>query len=617
MRIAAGEAGRWPGGHHRTLRIELRARLRLFGRELRNSDLGILLAALCIGAAIGVGVALVQMIVLEIHHLLFDIPFEARLSSATAIEAWRVMLVPALGGLAYGILAQLARRWRPGDIVDAIEANALYGGRMSLTDSVRLTALTMISAGVGASVGLEAAYTQLGSGTASWIGRALRLRRSDLRTFVGCGAAAAIAAAFNAPLAGAFYAYELIIGSYTLANLAPVAIAALAGALVERNLFGGAPIYVVYDHVDLAALDYAILAVLGVAGAGLGIGAMTGVTMVESWFRRVALRSWLRPAAGGLALGLMALIYPQVLGSGHGGIVTAVGSGFTLPLLLGLIVAKLFASAISIGSGFRGGMFSSSLFIGSLFGGAVGMLAAGAVPMMAPHGTVFILAGMGAVAAAVVGAPVTMILLVLEVTSDFSATIGVTAAVLLASFTVRHWFGYSFATWRFHLRGVPLHGAYDIGWLQDLTVGRVMRRDFATVAQDLGLAELRRRFPVGGPKIVFAVDETGRYAGLVDIQEAHNADLDPRIETARVADLVSGKAHFLTPGQPVRVALDLFLAAAAETLAVVDDATDRRVIGFLTEAYALRRYNRELEARRREELGENELFSPTRAPPEP
>ncbi len=360
MRAAADEAEHWPGGHHhRTLRLELRTRLRLVARGVRNSDLGLLIAAALIGGAVGLGVAVVQQIVLGIHHLLFDIPFETRLSSTTVIAAWRIMLVPSLGGLVYGMAAQAARRWRPGDIVDAIEANALYGGRMSLTDSIRLTVLTILSAGVGASVGLEAAYTQLGSGTASHVGRMLRLRRADLRTFVGCGAAAAIAAAFNAPLAGAFYAYELIIGSYTLATLAPVAIAALAGVLVERQLLGGVPIYMVYDHVDLATADYLILAVLGVAGAGLGIAAMTGVTMVEGWFRRVELRPWLRPAAGGLALGLLALVYPEVLGSGHGGIVTAVASGFTLPLLLGLIIAKIFASAISIGSGFRGGMFSS------------------------------------------------------------------------------------------------------------------------------------------------------------------------------------------------------------------------------------------------------------------
>src|SRR6185312_1588336 len=255
LRITADESPDLSASHERTRRFELR--LRVMARGQRNSPVGLLLTALLIGGLIGVGVAVVQKLVLGIHWLLFAVPYGTRLSSTTVIDHWRAILIPSLGGLGYGIVAQLARRWRPGDIVDAVEANALYGGRMSLPDSLRLTFLTILSAGVGASVGLEAAYTQLGSGTASWLGSTLRLRRSDLRTFVGCGAAAAIGAAFNAPLAGAFYAFELIIGSYTLSTLAPVAIAAIAGTLVQRELLYAEPIYLVYDHINLAIGDYA------------------------------------------------------------------------------------------------------------------------------------------------------------------------------------------------------------------------------------------------------------------------------------------------------------------------------------------------------------------------
>jgi CIC family chloride channel protein len=600
---------------HRSLVLALRMRARILARHrIRNNDLGLVVTAAAIGIGVGLGVAVVREIVFAIHTLLYGIDFEAHLSGTAPIGPWRIVLVPTLGGLAYGAIATLLRRWRPRDIVDAVEANALFGGRMSLADSLRLTLLTILSAGVGASIGLEAAYTQLGAGTASWVGQALRLRRSDLRTFVGCGAAAAIAAVFNAPLAGAFYAFELIIGSYTMATLAPVGIAALAGVLVERQLFGGDPIFVVYEHVELFAADYLALAFLGVAAAGLGIAAMIGVTMVETWGRRVALPATWRPAVGGTVLALMALIYPEVLGSGHGGIETVVATGFPFPLLVGLIVAKTAGSAISIGSGFRGGMFSSSLFIGGLFGSAFGIVAVHLLPALTFHSTVFVLAGMGAVAAAIVGAPITMILLVLEATSDFSATIGVTVSVILAAFTVRHSFGYSFATWRFHVRGVGLHGAHDIGWLQDLTVARVMRRDVATAAKDLPLKMLRELFPTGATKTVFLVDQDGAYAGLVDTHEAHSADLDATIDTQTAADIAHAPANFLRPEQSIRVALDLFVAAESEALAVVDSGTSRRVIGYLTEAYALRRYNRELEERRGEELGDSDLFWPSQAP---
>ena len=620
LRIVAisGAAGRWAGVFGgRVAKIELRTRLRIFARaRIRNSDIGLIVLSAVIGGLVGLGVVGVQVLVRLLHSALFGVAFDAHLSERITIAWWRILGVPAVGGLLYGGFAWLLRRWRPGDIVDAIEANALYGGRMSLLDSLRLTVLTVLSAGIGASVGLEAAYTQLGSGIASRIGGLCRLRRADLRTFVGCGAAAAIAAAFNAPLAGAFYAFELIIGSYTLATLAPVALAALTGVLVERQLFGPEPIFLVYDHIELGATEYILLAGLGVLAGALGIAAMTGVTFVEGWSRRLEVPSWLRPAAGGVVLGGMAVFYPEILGSGHGGIVTTVSFGFDFVALLGLIVAKLFASALSIGSGFRGGMFSSSLFLGSLFGSALGSLAASALPSIATAKTVFILAGMGAVAASVVGAPVTMILLVLEATADFSATIGVTAAVIVASFTTRHLFGYSFATWRFHLRGVALTSPHDVGWLQDLTVGRLMRHDARTVPHGMSLRELRTRFPVGGSKYAFAVDETGQYAGIIETNEVNGTELDPRLDVLRAADLAHGVAYFLLPAQPVRVALDLFVAADVEVLPVLAGAADRRILGYLTEAYALRRYNRELEARRREEIGEDELFSPTRSGPE-
>jgi chloride channel protein, CIC family len=591
----------------------LKTRARLFLRHtVRNSEWGLTTVAALMGAVVALGVAGTRDLVDMMHHLLFGVAFDEHLSGTVMIEPWRLLVVPFLGGLGYGIIAFLMRRWRPRDIVDAIEANALHGGRMSLSDSLRLTGLTILSAGVGASVGLEAAFTQLGSGTASRLGRMLHLRRNDLRTFVACGASAAIAAAFNAPLAGAFYAFELIIGSYTLATMAPIIVAAVISTLVTRQLFGETPIFIIQSHTDLAAANYLIMAAIGFLAGLLAIAAMTGVTFVEQWSRRVALPAWARPGAGGLILGLSALFYPQVLGSGHGGILNtlATGSnGWELPLLLGLIFAKMVGSAVSIGSGFRGGMFSSSLYLGSLFGTAAAMIVHRLIPGAPTDEAIYILAGMGAVAAGVVGAPMTMVMLVLESTSDFSATLGVTTAILVAALVVRHWFGYSFATWRFHLRGVALHSPHDIGWLHDLQVGKLMRHDFAMIAPSMELSELCREFPIDHTKQVFVVNEDGAYEGYIDLAEAHRADLDRSGEGMTAAEIARGANRFLTPGQPVRETLDVFTSSGSDTLAVVDNPVDRRIQGYLSEAFAIRRYYRELEARHREELGDEDMFT--------
>jgi len=401
----------------------------------------------------------------------------------------------------------------------------------------------------------------------------------------------------NAPLTGAFYAFELIIGSYTLQTLAPVGIAALTGALVVRGLVGATPIFVVWHEISISASDYPAFFGLGLASAGLGILVMKGVTSTEALFRSLAVPRWARPAIGGLLIGAIAVPFPQILGSGHGGIMRVLHSGFDLPFLAGLIVAKIVASAVSIGSGFRGGLFSTSLFLGSLFGSFFGAALVRFAPQLGADPLVYAMVGMGAVAAAIVGAPITMIMIVLETTGEFSAMIGVMVGVVTAAIAVRHWFGYSFATWRFHLRGLSIRSPEDVGWINELLVGPMMRRDPPVMSAELPIDELRKRFPAGSFRQVFVVDGRGGFCGIIDPGDAsvaNNAE-----ESKTVGELVSHTAPFLLPSDDLRTALDRFSQAAQETLPVVDNAKDRRIIGYMSEAFALRRYAHELDERQR------------------
>jgi CIC family chloride channel protein len=298
------------------------------------------------------------------------------------------------------------------------------------------------------------------------------------------------------------------------------------------------------------------------------------------------------------------------MSSGHGALHFAGCVSIPLTVLATIFVLKAIASVISLGSGFRGGLFSTSLFIGSLFGGAVGGLIAQAFPSLHIDVLAYTLVGMGAVAAAIVGAPMTMILLVLELTADFYIAMGVMVAVIFSATVVRVGFGYSFATWRFHTRGVPVRGASDIGWMHDLTVAKLMRRDVRTIPDTMLLADVRERFPLGGAKVVFLLDADGHYTGLINVSDAHMPDLDDKIDVMTARDLKQGEEKFLLPTQMVRTALDRFTAAEQETLPVVASAADRRVVGFVTEAYALRQYRQELERARAEELGDSTLFGP-------
>jgi CIC family chloride channel protein len=592
----------------------LRGAFAAFQRDLRSNEPIQILICAATGSAVGAVTAGLRRLIDVLHRISFHLPNGYTLSTGISVDRVRVLFVPLAGGLLLGLAALIFRRRGSPEIVDPIEANALHGGRMSMFGSLRLVTSTIVSNACGASVGMEAGYSQLGSSIFSSVGQIFRLRRADQRVFVTSGAAAAIAAAFNAPLAGAFYGFELILGNYSARALAPVAAASLAAVMTERTLIHPEPLFVVGQLFHFKQSVYLLFALLGVLSAGFSILAMQAVTWAERALRRMPLPQWLRPAIGGILLTAIALYVPQVLGSGHGAIQFHFDHELLLWPLVIILLAKLVASAISIGSGYRGGMFSSSLFLGCLFGAVFSDVAALLVPRLAAQHEALMMVGMGSVAAAIIGAPLTMVFLVLEGTGDFPMTVAVMVGVVISSTIVRLTFGYSFSTWRFHQRGLGIRSPHDIGWLADMTVGKLMRADPKIVLAELPLREIREKYPLGSAKGVFVVDQTGRYVGSLDMAAAHDAQRDQAIDTLTARDVAKSPDVFLLPSENVRTALVRFEDRLVESLPVLASPLGREVVGYLTEAYALRRYNQELERRRSAELGERDLFSISEPP---
>lgn len=564
-------------------------------RLIRESQPWQILCCIGLGIVVGVMITLLHELVQWLHRAAFVLPEDTRLSAASAINPRSLVLVPVLGGLLLGLNVWLMRRWRSAEMVDPIEANATLGGRMSMRDNLRLLWLALLSNGAGSSIGMEAAYTQMGAGILSTAGQMLQLRREDLRVFVAAGAAAAIAGAFNAPLAGAFYAFELVLGSYTIAALPSVALCALASALVTRVLTSGEPVFHLSDTiVDIPDWHYPVFLLMGVVGAFIGIATMRITTFCENRAARAKLAEWLRPAIGGAFLALLATLYPQVLGSGQGAIGLHLQQEWPLYTLLFLLLLKMLASAISIGSGFRGGLFSSSLFIGCLFGQCVGIFIDTFSALTQEQMECFILVGMGAVATSIIGAPIAIVLLILEMTGSFPATTGVMVGGLVASAMTRQLFGYSFSTWRFHLRGVRISSGADIGWIHELTVQRFMRTDPKTVQADTPLPQLRELAPAGTTRRLFVLDEGGFYIGMLDVPALHSHSLDKKTEmTAR--NLAHSGESFLLPGYHIQQALAAFKQAEQEVLPVLAGIDSHVLVGYVSEAYALRRYADALE----------------------
>ena len=264
--------------------------------------------------------------------------------------------------------------------------------------------------------------------------------------------------------------------------------------------------------------------------------------------------------------------------------------------LVFLISTKALASVIALGFGFRGGLFFASLYLGSLLGRLYAVVLdqftnSSIDPLAAS------LVGMGALAVAIVGGPFTMSFLVLETTGDFGLTAATLTASIIASLVVRETFGYSFSTWRLHLRGETIRSAHDVGWLRSLTAGRMMRTGAATIVADAELAEFRRRFPLGSTRRVVAVDEAGRYAGIVPTSAVY-ADEDGEGVVSESATLTG---DWLTPDMNIKQIMGVFDRTGSDELAVLDEA--QQVLGVLSEAYATRRYAEELEKNRRDLVG--------------
>ncbi len=378
-----------------------------------------------------------------------------------------------------------------------------------------------------------------------------------------------------------------------------MAAAALTGTFVAQTL--GAQPYLVQEAAggSIETHHYALYVGLAVICGLLGIGIMRAVAAIEAATRRLRLPAWARPVIGGMLLIPLAIVSPQALSAGHDALHADLALDVPLTFLALVFTTKCLASIVSLGFGFRGGLFFASLFLGTLAGhlfAGLPALAAGH-PVVDPFNAAMV--GMAALAVAVIGGPFTMAMLVLEATRDFALTGAVLAAALVASTLMRELFGYSFSTWRLHLRGETIKSARDIGWMRTLTAGRMMRRETRETPNTMAISEFRRRFPLGAPSRVVLVDDAAHYAGIVQTASAYAEGVD---STTEVGTLAVAKDAALAPDMDIGAVMKRFDASGADELAVLDE--QRSVLGLVSEAHVRRRYAEELDKSQRELFGE-------------
>lgn len=418
--------------------------------------------------------------------------------AAASTTPWPIILLaPVVGGLIVGIILE---RYMPGKrplgVADVIEARALGDCKINTRTGLISALLATISLGFGASAGREGPVVHLGATLASWIEDRFALNAAERRTLLACGVAAAVSASFNAPIAGVLFAHEVILAHYALRAFVPIVLASVAGAIISRLHYGANAAFIIPDYQITSYLEFPAFALLGVTCALVAVAFELSIMTTERVSWRIKMPLWLRPAAGGLAVGAIAVFLPQVIGVGYDATDLALKNEWPLGVLLLLIVAKTAATAITLASRFAGGVFSPALYLGAMTGSAFGLIASSVFPEMASSNGLYALLGMGAVAAAVLGAPISTTLIVFELTGGYAMTIALLLTVSLAHGLSQALLGHSYFHWQLSKRGLSLQEGPHKEIMRRLQVSAFMTWRKADEALPTDLADLEKAWLV-------------------------------------------------------------------------------------------------------------------------
>ncbi|MEM8785828.1 MAG: chloride channel protein [Pseudomonadota bacterium] len=443
--------------------------------------------ALLIGTAVGYAIMAFRLLIDFITSLTFGGDETRLLIRVAELPGWQIVAVTTLGGLVVGLVIKaILPELRAGGVADIIEARAIRSGAMPLGYGLKSALVSALSIGAGASVGREGPAAHLGATVGSSIAQALGYSPAITRTLLGAGVAAAVAASFNAPIAGVLFALEVVLGHYALRAFGPIVISSVAASVVTRLHFSDNPAFLLPRYEIVSFWEMPAFALLGAVSAVAAVLFMRSIMAADMWSQKISMPFVLRPALAGFAVGLIALVYPEVLGVGYGATVNALSTNYTLTVLLGCVAAKIVATAISLAGRFGGGVFSPSLFIGAFVGSAFGILASAAFPTLSSAEGAYALVGMGAVAAATLGAPISTTLIVFELVQDYRLSIALLIAASIATVLTQSMLGRSFFHWQIERRGFHISEGPQKVLLETMKISDLMTEGTAPTRDEDG-----------------------------------------------------------------------------------------------------------------------------------
>ena len=576
-----------------------RVRELLHARE-SSETFSLVWTAVLVGVLVGLAAvafdAMVEATSLGIHGI--------RTQGGALWQGLVTLLAPALGGLVITpIVLVWAQDARGPGVSGVMLAVSNLGGRVPKRLLLWRPLATTLSIGSGASLGTEGPVVQLGAAIASALSGGLKLNDERRRNLVAVAAAGGIAATFNAPIAGVLFSLEVVLGKFQARNFSTVVIGAVSATAVSRTILGEAPAFPVPASFDLVTpLELPLYLLLGILCAFVAVAFIRSAVAADNVFNRLPV-PWFRPALGGLMVGAIALVVPEVLGRGYattGGILQ--GDIPWTGALIGLIVAKTLATSISLGSWGSGGIFAPALFLGATFGALFGSVAPNLAGIETQAGA-YALVAMAAVFSGVTRAPMSSIVMVFELSGSYSLILPLLLSAVIATLIADIFHPQSFYQLMLSRRGLALFRSRETDLLQTVTVREVMDRDVPTVAAEETLGDLAGAM-LGSHHHGFVVSpraEPGRMVGIVTLTDLERARQEGLENTTPVADVCRREVHTAHPDDPAAEVLERMVRLAVGRMPVVDPAAPDRPVGFVRQSDLARAYYLALQRERQEE----------------
>ncbi len=507
---------------------------------------------------------------------------------------WFIVAIPVVGGLIYGPLVQFfAREARGHGVPEVMLAVAERGGRIRPQVAVVKSLASALCIGSGGSVGREGPIVQIGSALGSTLGQVTRVPESRLRILVACGAAGGISATFNAPLAGVFFALELILRDFEAESFGVVVVASFVADIIGRAAFGSHPFLNLPAFQLRSPAEYPLYIVLGLLAALVGVVFIRVLYGTEDVADRLwkGKPEWLRPAAGGVLLGLMLLALPQLYGVGYPPLEKAIHGDYAVWFMLLLLAGKIAATSLTIGIGGSGGVFAPSLFIGAMLGSAYGSGVEHLFPHLTAPAGAYGLVAMGAVFAAAARAPITAVLIIFELTGDYHIILPLGLAIALATGLSSLLSPDTIYTLKLRRRGIDIMRGRGANFMQLLNVSQAMQPLPAAIQADMPLNDVIARLADGASDSLPVVDTDGSYLGTIASQQIEQAMRENALDAT--AGALAQQLSPLRENQTLEDALAALLRARSGLPVIAADA--QTPIGWITHTDVLRAYNTRLE----------------------